>query len=176
MHGSFFIGMVLYPPLMKDAKMIRLQVWIDAPQDVVYDLIAKTENLGAWWEAHTEYDVDGQKVIEHTPGPLHDTVRFAVIENEPHERVIWECINTSMRKGTPGCEWPGTQIRFELHERNHFRDAFGEWADAIKGTTVLEFSHIGWPPQSVYMSFCTTAWANALNKLKQVAEARATAQ
>lgn len=158
---------------MKGTKMIRLQLWIDAPLDVVYGLVAETPNLALWWEPNRELDVGGQKVIEHSPGPEHDTIRFAVLESEPNSRVIWECINKSLRKGTPGCEWPGTQIRFELKARSDYREAFGDWASGIKGQTVLEFSHVGWPPQSVYMSFCSMQWANALNKLKEVAEARA---
>jgi uncharacterized protein YndB with AHSA1/START domain len=125
-----------------------------APIDEVYNAIATTEGVAAWWTRETRGDGGVGGEIELTfrreSGELVGTIEFEIEELEPGKRVVWRFT------GGPE-EWQGTRAQFELTE-------------ADGGFTIVNFGHVGWTEEVEFLHHCSTKWASYLLSLKQLAE------
>ena len=148
---------------------IQHEVWIDAPQQVVYELLASAEAIGTWWDKQTHKETPKGVVFEHSPGPDHGTVQFLVLASEPNHLVKWRCISDHPAN-VPASEWKNTEMTFEIGNRDSSKVASESWASAIPVQTVIKFQHTGWPTPSKYLPFCNKAWGDVLNNLKKKGE------
>lgn len=150
---------------------IHHQIWIDAPASTVYRALADANGLGQWWAPHQEHEVDGVRVLEHSPGPAHGMVRMKVIEAVPDHRIRWEIISNHPPQ-SPASAWTGTHVRFEISRRA----SLGHWRGMDKEGepfTVVDFQHLGWSPDNEFLGWCSQAWAETLVMLRQWAETQA---
>jgi len=149
---------------------IQHQVWIDAPCSKVYEALSRTESMGRWWAPQTPVQTEAGLVLEHTAGPEHGVVRLKVLQQVPDRGVEWECISTHP-ESSPASGWTGTRIRFEISERKA-----PSWMAAAGASkmAVLDFHHSGWDETSEYLGFCSFAWGQVLQNLKQVCESPGT--
>ncbi len=147
---------------------IKHEVWIDAPQKQVYELLSSAEAIGTWWDEQTRKETLEGVVLEHSPGPEHGVVKFLVLANEPNSLVKWRCISEHP-DNIPASEWTGTEIVFEIGSRDSSEVATDKWASEIPVQTVIKFEHSGWPSSSKYFAFCCKAWADVLSNLTQKA-------
>ena len=147
---------------------IKHEVWIDAPQKVVYELLSSAEAISTWWDKQTRKQTPEGIVLEHSPGPEHGVVKFLVLVNEPFSLVKWRCISEHPAN-TPASEWKDTEMVFEIGGRESSDVAADSWASEAPAQTVIKFQHTGWPNPSKYLAFCNKAWADVLNSLKEKA-------
>lgn len=147
---------------------IKHEVWIDAPKEEVYRLLSSADAIGTWWDEQTRIETPDGIVLEHSPGPEHGVVKFLVLVNEPYNLVRWRCIS-SHPENTPASEWTGTEIVFEIGDRNSSEVAQDKWANEVPIQSVIKFEHLGWPTPSKYFAFCCAAWADVLGNLSKKA-------
>ena len=126
-----------------------------APIDKVYDAIATSSGIAAWWAKATTGGDDVGSTIESTfttteTGEHVGTISYAVEELVPSKRVAWRVTG-----GVP--EWQDTLIRFDLEQ-------------AEDGYTIIQFGHEGWAEPSEFMGHCTTKWGSFLMSLKSYVE------
>jgi hypothetical protein len=70
--------------------------------------------------------------------------KLRVMELVPGEKVVWQVVDNHMSFIDDQSEWMGTQIRFELSERD--------------GGTELRFTHDGLVPSYECFEVCNNAW------------------
>jgi uncharacterized protein YndB with AHSA1/START domain len=143
---------------------IRHELWIDAPVEKVYQLLATPDGMSSWWDKQTEVQTKEGLVWEHSPGPEHGTVRMQVLERVPDKLFKWKCISRHAAN-VPASAWFGTTMRFMLGDRASSAVASEKWAREVPLRTVLSFVHEGWDDGSRYFAFCNTAWAEVLQRL-----------
>ena len=146
------------------------QVWINAPVSTAYAAISTATGLGQWWAPHTSTQTPDGLVLAHHPGPEHGEVRMKVIDLQPDRRVEWEIISMHPRQ-SPASAWTGTQVVFDLSERDNPGARLGIEHNGPR-MTALDFRHAGWDEQSEYLGFCNFAWGATLMMLKQWCESR----
>jgi uncharacterized protein YndB with AHSA1/START domain len=149
---------------------IRHEVWIDAPVERVYALLASADQMSSWWDRQTEVHTSEGIVWEHSPGPEHGTVRMLVEQRVPNKLFRWKCISRHSGN-TPASAWHGTTMTFALGDRSSSAAASESWARDIPLQTVVSFAHEGWDESSRYFGFCSTAWAQVLQQLAAKATA-----
>lgn len=146
------------------------QVWIDAPARKVYEALATAEGLGRWWTPHTSTETEEGVVLAHSPGPAHGDVQMKVLDCTPDKRVQWEIISHHPEQ-SPASAWTGTQIIFEIEER----ESPGHWMgmdNEGQKMTVVTFNHQGWDENSAFWGFCNYAWGVTLDMLRQWCESQ----
>jgi hypothetical protein len=118
-----------------------------ATPEKVYDALTTIEGLAGWWTVDTTGSADVGGVIEFRfpPGGFD----IEVVEQRPHERVVWEVVDGP-------AEWVGTTIDWELRQD-------GDW-------TIVLFGHRGWSEPVEFMHHCSTKWATYLMSLKGAVE------
>jgi uncharacterized protein YndB with AHSA1/START domain len=145
------------------------QVWITAPSATVYEAISTEAGIAGWWDRPNAVKTDSGVVLEFNPGPEHGGVlRARVAAAIPDRRIEWEFVSTHPRN-SPAFAWTGTRVSFEITRR-----AVPPWAAERTDTAIVDFRHSGWDERSEYLGFCNFAWGEALQKLKQWCESRAT--
>ena len=122
------------------------QVGIKAPLNKVYEAIATTEGVTAWWTktrgdaapgGDLEFDFDGH-IIE-----------ARVTELAPSRYVEWTV-------GGDAGEWLNTRICFELDER--------------EDQVMVNFMHADWNAETRFMAHCSTKWDVFMLSLKDYLE------
>lgn len=115
---------------------------VDRSPREVFDGI---NDVRAWWSQEVEgpTDVQGESFVFRVKD-LHRS-RIEVTELVPGERVVWTVLENYMNFVEDQTEWPGTQIRFDLSERD--------------GGTDVRFTHVGLLPDHECYDVCSTAWS-----------------
>jgi uncharacterized protein YndB with AHSA1/START domain len=107
----------------------------------VFDAI---NDVRSWWM--TTVDGDNQAVGDEfsyrVPG-VH-FCKMRVTELTPGEKVVWTVVDNHMGFISDQSEWIGTEIRFELSEKD--------------GGTKLHFTHDGLVPTYECFDICQNAW------------------
>ena len=129
---------------------ILLRVPVDADPGALYEAVATSSGVNAWWSNHTEGPdgVGSTMNVSFPDAPM--TFDFEVIEEVSGARVAWRCL-----VGPP--EWIGTQISFDVQA--------GEGGDV----NVL-FTQDGWKTTEESFPFIAYSWAQILPRLKKLAE------
>ena len=128
---------------------IQLRVPIEADPKVVFDSVAPSEGVNAWWSNHTQgpSGLNSTMKVSFPDAPI--TFDFEVTE-QTEDRVMWRCL-----AGPP--EWIGTNVSFDFQQ--------GE-----DGGTSLLFTHDGWATTEESFPFIAYSWAQILPHLKRFAE------
>ena len=124
------------------------KVGIKTSPEKVYQALATTEGLAAWWTADTRGDDREGGVIQFRFG-TRGGFDMKVLKLEPAQHVMWQVIEGPS-------EWMGTQVSFELQRDGDF-------------TNVL-FKHRGWKQPVEFMHHCSTKWALFLMSIKSLLE------
>ena len=113
------------------------------PQEV-FDAI---NDVRAWWSAEIEgpTDVAGEAFTFRVKD-IHRS-RIRVTELVPGQRVVWRVLENYMNFVEDQDEWVGTEIRFDLTER-----------EPDSGTDV-RFTHVGLLPEFECYDVCSRAWS-----------------
>jgi uncharacterized protein YndB with AHSA1/START domain len=129
---------------------ILLRMPVDAEPKALYEGLATSEGVNAWWSNHTDgpHGLGSTMKVSFPDAPI--TFDFEVTEHRPEERVAWRCL-----AGPP--EWIGTDLSFDIQ------------TDAEGNTSVL-FSQDGWATTEETFPFIAYSWAQILPRLKLLAE------
>jgi uncharacterized protein YndB with AHSA1/START domain len=129
---------------------ILLRVPVDADPAPVYDALATSAGVNAWWSNHTEGPdgVGSTMRVSFPDAPM--TFDFEVAEEVQGAKVAWSCLADPP-------EWIGTHISFDVQT--------GEAGDV----SVL-FTHDGWKTTEESFPFIAYSWAQILPRLKKLAE------
>jgi uncharacterized protein YndB with AHSA1/START domain len=114
---------------------------VDRPRKDVFDAI---NDVRGWWMTKVDGDsrAVGDEFSYRVPDVHFCTIR--VTELVPGERVVWRVVDNHMTFIEDQSEWKGTEIRFELSERD--------------GATELRFTHAGLVPSYECFDVCRNAW------------------
>ena len=129
---------------------ILLRMPVDADPGAVYEAVATSAGVNAWWSNHTEGPdgVGSTMKVSFPDAPM--TFDFEVTEESPDTRVAWRCLT-----GPP--EWIGTQISFDVQAGDG-------------GDVAVLFTHDGWKTTEESFPFIAYSWAQILPRLKKLAE------
>jgi uncharacterized protein YndB with AHSA1/START domain len=107
----------------------------------VFDAV---NDVRGWWMTTVDGDNSavGDEFSYRVPGIHFCTMR--VTELVPGEKVVWQVIDNHMGFIDDQSEWMGTEIRFELTEKD--------------GATELRFTHDGLVPSYECFDICQNAW------------------
>jgi len=129
---------------------IRHRVVVDAPLADVFEAVATTEGISAWW---TRDGVRGGSTVGSRVhfffGQPEPAAVVEVTRVDPDGHVAWACVGGAD-------EWVGTELAFDL-------------APTEDGTAVL-FAHAGWREPTEFMAHCSARWAYFLLSLKAYLE------
>lgn len=128
------------------------RVGIKAPSSEVFQALATTEGIAAWWTRETSGESKPGGVVVtrfFADGKLLGGFDLAVDDLVPDRRVAWRVVEGP-------AEWIGTRICFELGREDGF--------------TVILFRHEGWKEEVPFMSHCSTKWGSFLMSLKAYVE------
>jgi hypothetical protein len=116
---------------------------IDRPAVEVFDAI---NDVRSWWNEDIigEADAVGAE-FTHLVKDIH-RAQIQVTELVPGERVAWRVVDNWMSFIQDQSEWKGTEIRFDLSERD--------------GATEVRFTHIGLVPDYECFDVCNIAWGH----------------
>ena len=114
---------------------------IDRAPDQVFDAI---NDVRGWWMTKIDGDnrAVGDEFSYRVPG-VH-FCRMRVTKLVPGETVVWQVIDNHMSFIEDQSEWKGTEIRFELSEKD--------------GGTEVRFTHDGLVPSYECFDVCRSAW------------------
>jgi uncharacterized protein YndB with AHSA1/START domain len=133
------------------------EVWIAAERDDVFAALTTIEGLDGWWgpalEAST--DVGGHVVFDHGLG---SSMRMEVVVFDPPARVTWRLVSTHDGADNPASEWTGQTFDWRIEPRAD-RTLLGR----AMPVTVVHLINAGWPAESRWRGFCTTAWGATLD-------------
>ena len=132
---------------------IKHRIGIKATTEKVYQALATTAGVGAWWTK----EIGGESEIGKTIGAIFKTpegveigrMEIKIIDLKPQEKVAWEFTD-----GPP--EWIGTDVVFDLHQEGDY--------------TIVLFSHNNWAAEVEFKSHCSMKWAVFMLSLKQLVE------
>jgi uncharacterized protein YndB with AHSA1/START domain len=120
---------------------------IKTTPEKVYEAVSTQDGIKSWWCKNTIAKPEPGFMNIFTFGEFRNEMK--VSELSPNKKVAWECINSIE-------EWIGTNISFELEEKN--------------GKTVLRFTHGGWKAATDMFASCNYDWAVFLKSLKSFCE------
>ena len=114
---------------------------IDRTPEEVFDAIT---DVRSWWMTKIDGDnrTVGDEFSYRVPGVHYCKMR--VTELVPGEKVVWQVVDNHMAFIEDQSEWIGTEIRFELSEKD--------------GGTELRFTHDGLVPRYECFDVCRNAW------------------
>jgi len=126
---------------------IRHRVAISAPLGRVYEAVATTEGISAWWtrDGVRGESSEGSK-LQFFFGQPEPAAVMEVARLDPDGHVVWNCLEGAD-------EWVGTKLTFDL---THQHDE-----------TVVLFTHAE-PVE--FMAHCSARWAYFLLSLKSYLE------
>ncbi|GAA4320003.1 SRPBCC domain-containing protein [Compostibacter hankyongensis] len=126
---------------------IRHNVVIKAAPEKIYEALTTQEGLSGWWAKQTVARPEEGFVNVFTFGDFRNEMKVTVLD--PGKRVEWLCIRSID-------EWMGTNISFELEERNE--------------RTLLRFAHSGWRAITDTFAGCNYDWGRFMTSLKSYCE------
>jgi uncharacterized protein YndB with AHSA1/START domain len=132
----------------EEAQMpdIRHRVAMSVPLESVFDAVATTEGLSAWW---TRDGVRGESSegsgLQFFFGQPEPAAVMEVTRLDPLGHVSWNCV-------AGHDDWVGTKIGFDLTR--------------IDGGTAILFTHADWREPGEFMAHCSARWAYFLLSLK----------
>jgi uncharacterized protein YndB with AHSA1/START domain len=114
---------------------------VDRTPGEVFDAI---NDVRSWWM--TTVDGDNRAVGDEFSYRVPDVhfCKMRVTELVPGEKVVWQVVGNHMTFIDDQSEWIGTEIRFELSEKD--------------GATELHFTHDGLVPSYQCFDICQNAW------------------
>jgi uncharacterized protein YndB with AHSA1/START domain len=114
---------------------------VESTPDQVFDAV---NDVRSWWMTKVDGDnrAVGDEFSYRVPG-IH-FCKMRVTELVPGERVVWQVVDNHMSFIGDQSEWIGTEIRFELSEKD--------------GGTELRFTHDGLVPSYECFDVCRNAW------------------
>lgn len=121
---------------------------IDAPMSKVFENLSTIKGLAGWWTTQTNGDASLGGEIKFQFGP-HGGPTMEVVEMEPSEKVIWECVESPHG-------WLGHTFIFSLDEN--------------EGKTRVRFSHNGWEEQDDFYAICSFSWGRYMESLRQLCQ------
>ena len=129
------------------------RIGIRAPAAKVYEAVATTTGVAAWWTRDTTAsELNGGRVdvrFRDGGGKEIGQMEFEMTRREPNREVHWR-----FASGPP--EWVGTDVTFELTEDGDM--------------TVLVFGHRNWKEPVEFMAHCSMKWAVFLLSLRELLE------
>ena len=129
---------------------IRHRVVISAPLQRVYEAVATTKGLSAWWTRDGVRGESGEgSKLQFFFGQPEPAAVMEVTRLDPEGHVGWNCIEGAD-------EWVGTTLAFDLADKEN--------------ETVVLFAHAGWRSPSEFMAHCSARWAYFLLSLKSLLE------
>ena len=126
---------------------IRHNVVIKAAPEKVYEAITTQEGLANWWAKQTTAKPEPGFVNTFTFGTSRNELKVTSLET--NKKVEWQCIKSIE-------EWIGTNISFDLEEKN--------------GDTLLRFAHADWRTVTDMFASCNYNWALFMKSLKSFCE------
>ncbi len=126
------------------------------------DVFAAINDVRSWWMTKVDGDnrAVGDEFSYRVPGVHY--CRMRVTELVPGEKVVWQVVDNHMSFIDDQSEWIGTEIRFELSEKD--------------GATELRFTHDGLVPSYECFDVCRNAWTfyvgNSLRSLAATGEGK----
>jgi uncharacterized protein YndB with AHSA1/START domain len=140
-----------------DASSYTTSFTVDRTPQQVFDAV---NDVRGWWM--TTVDGDNRAVGDEFSYRVPD-IHFCamrVTELVPGEKVVWTVVDNHMDFIDDQSEWIGTEIRFELSEKD--------------GGTELRFTHDGLVPTYECYDICQNAWTfyvgDSLRKLAATGE------
>ncbi|MFD2093817.1 SRPBCC family protein [Blastococcus deserti] len=109
------------------------------------EVFAAINDVRGWWMTKVDGDnrAVGDEFSYRVPGVHFCAMR--VTELVPGEKVVWQVVDNHMTFIDDQREWKGTEIRFELSEKD--------------GATELRFTHDGLVPSYECFDVCRNAWS-----------------
>jgi uncharacterized protein YndB with AHSA1/START domain len=127
------------------------RISIDAPSELVHDLIATTDGIARWW---TGRPLDGNSTAGSRFGVYFgdgDTPAAVMqVQSDTPDEIVWLVVDGPD-------SWIDTLITFALNPSGD-------------GGTTLLFTHAEWGEASECMSGCSTNWGAYLTSLKSGSE------
>ena len=112
-------------------------------------VFAAINDVRGWWDGDIEGDTEHLgDVFTYRHEPQHRSVQ-RITESIPGERVTWHVDDAELTFVEDRDEWIGTDIRFDISERD--------------GRTEVRFSHLGLTPGVECYEACSTAWGYYVN-------------
>ncbi len=127
---------------------IRHNLTIEVQARIVYDAITTQEGLAGWWTTNAIAKPEIGHINHFKFGDQYFN-KMKNLKLDKPSLVSWECVDGDR-------EWIGTQLLFELEERDN--------------TTFLKFSHLNWADESEFFGFCSHHWGRFLDSLKSLCE------
>lgn len=158
--------------------MMRHDIFLNAPRNVVFDALTTREGLDGWWGTAIAATPEAGTSVELDHG-FEQPLRFEVLECVEGSRVSWRCITDLADPSIPTTEWAGHELTFDLSDAKtdtafeYLVNRFYPDADR-SGITIVHFEQRGWRPEDRWYAFCNGAWGATLNdKLLPWCEAQA---
>jgi hypothetical protein len=119
---------------------------VDQNPTEVFDAIA---NVRGWWSGNIEgvTDLLGAQ-FTYRYRDIHYS-KQEITEFVPAQRVTWQIVDSSLNFTSDPNEWTGTEIEFEISDRN--------------GQTEVRFTHQGIVPEITCFKDCSDAWSYYVN-------------
>lgn len=123
----------------------------------VYSALTTPEGLRGWWTQDCDVATEVGGTIHLRFGGTHKDMRIEQLV--PGREVRWLCTlaHIDVDQLTHNDEWVGTQMVFHLTPDG-------------KGSTRLDFEHLGLVPTFECYELCSSGWRYFLGSLKQFAE------
>ncbi|MCW3464555.1 SRPBCC family protein [Chitinophaga nivalis] len=122
--------------------------YLKAPIGKVYEVLTTAAGLAAVWTNKLEVEPRVGFVNTFDFNDNYAT-RMKILELVENKRIWWECIASDP-------EWVGTQVTFELSEKN--------------GVTTVLLRHLYWRELTTFYRYCNYNWAMFLFSLKSYCE------
>ena len=150
---------------------VRHQLVIHASVSEVYARLSSPEAIGTWWDKQTLVSTEKGDVMEHNPGEAHGIVQLRIVDQQPNQRIEWECISQHPAT-SPASAWTGTHSIFELTDAETPASIIERsCADSCPETlTTLDFTQANYDETSEFYGFNNHAWGQVLESLKRACE------
>lgn len=127
---------------------IKQYLIISSTPQKIYEAITTKPGVANWWTPQTEI---GNKIgdinIFDFGNRYHNEMK--IVDLQPDKRVWWKCLVGDK-------EWIGTNLVFELEEKND--------------ETILRFEHNNWKEETDFFASCNYQWAYYMRSLKLYCE------
>ncbi len=127
---------------------IKLQLFIDATKEDVFNKLTSIEGLRHWWTMQTTGNAELNGIIDFRFGDQYH-IQMKVLKIVQNELVQWQCTKADE-------DWIGTIVTFDLDTEN--------------GKSLLRFTHDKWPTHGDFFAHCNLSWAKYMLSLRLLLE------